>query len=282
MYRAKIPILAVALTLTPGFSGAMDEGFYIGLSASVENLDATFSKTTDNTHPSNGTPSMGRIFHNRDSDSKTASGFGIVAGYQSPLHYGSLYWSGEVSLTYHSGKARGRLPWVQDASARAAGGADDPDWPQSGEGWPDFWTFEKDRSHGLSFRLGGQPDFLTAALGEGSGLYVLAAVHRVKGEFTVTYEGCSADGGCLNGMEDKSYTRGADKVDRDYTAWTFGAGMHTSVAEQMGLQVEVYHSEYDKEVFSLLDSSQEPYVEIPQEPDARETGLRLRLLRYFQ
>ncbi len=282
MYRAKALIFAAASTLAPGLSSAMDEGFYVGLSAAAENLDAAFSKTTDNTHPSNGTPSMGRIFPNRDSDTETGSGFGIVAGYQYPLHYGGLYWSGEVGLAYHSGKARGRLPWIKDASARAAGGADDPGWPQSGEGWPDFWTFEKDRSHGLSFRLGGQPDFLTAALGEDSGLYVLAAVHRVKGELTLTYEGCSADGGCLNGMEDESYARGADKIDRDYTAWTFGAGVHTSVAEQMGLQVEAYHSEYDKEVFSALDGSQAPHIEISQEADARETGLKLRLLRYFQ
>ena len=282
MHRFKVLIFTVTLAFTPGLSSAMDEGFYVGLSAAAENLDATFSKTTDNTHPSNGTPSMGRVFHNRDSDTKTSSGFGILFGYQCPLNYGSLYWSGEVSLSYHSGKARGRLPWIKDASARAAGGASDPDWPQSGEGWPDFWTFEKDRSHGLSLRLGGQPDFLTAVLGEGSGLYVLAAVHRIKAEFNVFYEGCSADGGCSNGMDDEFYTRGADKVDRDYTAWTFGAGVHTSVAEQMALQIEAYHTEYEKEVFSLLDSSQEPFVEIPQEPDARETGLKIRLLRYFQ
>ena len=282
MCRSKTLMFAVVLAFTPGLSSAMDEGFYIGLSAAAENLDATFSKTTDNTHPKNGTPSMGEVFHNRDSDTKTSNGFGIVAGYQRPLHYGSLYWSGEISLSYHSGKARGRLPWIKNPDARAAGGDSNPDWPQSGEGWPDFWTFEKDRSHGLSLRLGGQPDFLTAALGEGSGLYVLAAVHRIKGEFTVTYEGCSANNGCTDGKEDASYTRGSDKVDRDYTAWTFGAGVHTSVAEQTGLQVEVYHTEYEKEIFSLLDSSQEPYVEIPQEPDARETGLRLRLLRYFR
>lgn len=282
MYRSKALTLAVALASMPGLSPAMDEGFYIGLSAAAENLDATFSKTTDNTHPSNATPSMGRIFHNRDSDSKTASGFGIVAGYQRPLRYGSLYWSGEVSLSYHSGKVRGRLPWIQDASARAAGGASDPDWPQSGEGWPDSWTFEKDRSYGLSLRLGGQPDFLTAALGERSGLYVLAAMHRVKAEFNAIYEGCSADGGCPNGMEDKFYNKGTDQVDRDYTAWTFGAGVHASVAEQMSLQAEVYHSEYDKEVVGLLDSRWEPHIEIPRELDTRETGLRVRLLRYFR
>ena len=282
MHRFKVLTFAVALACTPGLSSAMDEGFYLGLSAAAENLDASFSKTTDNTHPMNGTPSKGRVFYNRDSDTKTSSGFGIVAGYQGPLHYGSLYWSGEISLAYHSGKARGRLPWIKDSAARAAGGDSDPDWPQSGEGWPDFWTFEKDRSHGLSLRLGGQPDFLTAMLGEDSGLYVLAAVHRIKAEFTASYEGCSGDDGCPDGKEDASYIGGTDNVDRDYTAWTFGAGVHASVAEQIGLQVEAYHTEYEKEVAGLLDSSQEPHVEIPQVPDARETGLRLRLLRYFR
>ena len=225
---------------------------------------------------------MGRAFHNRDSDSRTSSGFGIMAGYQSSLGYGSLFWSGEISLSYHSGKARGRLPWIKDPVARAAGGGSDPAWPQSGEGWPDVWTFEKDRSHGLSLRLGGQPDFLTAALGEGSGLYVLAAVHRVKVDFNVAFEGCSADNGCSDGMEDALYSKGFNTYDQDYTAWTFGAGIHTSLAGQMASQVEVYHTEYDREASSLLDSSQEPYVKILQATDARETGLRLRLLKYFQ
>lgn len=282
MHRSKVLIFAIASAFAPGLSSAMDQGFYVGFFAAAENLDATFSKTTDNTPEGNATPSQGRIFHNRDSDTKTSSGFGILFGYQCPLHYGSLYWSGEISLSYHSGKARGRLPWIKDSVARAGGGDSDPDWPQSGEGWPDFWTFEKDRSHGLSLRLGGQPAFLTTMLGEGSGLYVLASVHRVKAEFTVAYEGCSANNGCPDGKEDSSYTRGSDEADRDYTAWTFGAGVHTSVAEKMGLQVEVYHTEYEKEVFSSLDGTQPPYLEIPQEPDARETGLKLRLLRYFQ
>ncbi len=282
MHPSKTLAFTIALAFTPGLSSAMDDGFYIGLSASADNLDAALSKTTGNTHPGNMTPSRGQVFHSRDSDSNTGSGFGVVAGYQCPLHYGNLYWSGELSLAYHSGKARGQLPWNRDASARAAGGASDPDWAQSGEGWPDAWTFEKDRSYGLSLRLGGQPDFLTAALGEDSGLYILAAIHRIQAELNLSYEGCSADGGCPNGMEDEHYSRGTSKEERDYTAWTFGAGIHTSVAEQVALQVEAYHTEYEKEAFHLIDGSREPHVAISQGVDARETGLRLRLLKYFQ
>lgn len=287
MYKSKALTFAVALVFTPGLSSAMDQGFYIGLSVATENLDATFSKTTDNTPEGNVTPSDDRIFYNRDSDSKTGNGFGILFGYQCPLHYGSLYWSGEISLSHHIGKVRGRLPWSKDSVDRAAGGDSDPDWPQPGEGWPDFWTFKKDHGIGLSLRLGGQPDFLTAILGEDSGLYVLATIHRIEAEYTVSYEGCSpnkerAMETCPKGERDRNYIRGFDKVDKDYTAWTFGAGVHTSIAEQMALQTEVYHTEYEKEVFSPLDSNKHPYIEVLHEPDARETGLRLRLLRYFQ
>ena len=44
----------------------------------------------------------------------------------------------------------------------------------------------------------------------------------------------------------------------DFHAWTFGAGVHASVAGQMGWQVEMYHSEYDEAVFSLPDSNRSP------------------------
>lgn len=271
---------AAALTGAPGLSIAMEEGFYMGLYASAENLDTTLSKTTDNTHPSNSTPSSGRIFHVRDSDTKTTSGFGILAGYTFHLNDRGLYLSGEVDLAHHGGKARGRLRWIKDSVAREDAGSD-PDWPQSGESWPDDWTFEKDYSYGLTLRLGGRPDFLTSALGPGSGLYVLVGVRRIEAEYFNSYEGCPVNAGCPGGREDGSYVRGFDRTDRDYTAWTAGVGLHAPVADRMSVQVETYYTNYDEEDLLLLDNTSEPYVRVPHALDAKEVGLRLRLLRHF-
>ncbi|MCY4610849.1 MAG: outer membrane beta-barrel protein [Gammaproteobacteria bacterium] len=271
---------ASVLASAPGPAVGMEEGFYMGFSASAENLDATFFKTTDNTHPMNATPSSGRSFHVRDSDTKTTSGFGILAGYTFHLNNRGLYLSGEVDLAYHSGKARGRLKWIKDSAARENAGSD-PDWPQSGESWPDDWTFEKDYSYGLTLRLGGQPDFLASALGPGSGLHVLIGVRRTEAEYFNAYEGCPVNAGCPGGREDESYVRGFDRTDKDYTAWTAGIGLHTPIDDHISVQVETYYTDYDREDLLLLDNTSEPYIRVPHALDAEEVGLRLRLLRHF-
>ncbi|MCY3852197.1 MAG: outer membrane beta-barrel protein [Gammaproteobacteria bacterium] len=272
--------LAAALAGTPGLASAMEEGFHLGLSAFMENLDATAFKTTDNTHPGNATASSGRAFHTRDSDDKAASGFGILAGYTFQLDNRGLFLSAEADWAWHGGKARGRLEWVRDSAAREAAGSN-PDWPQSGESWPDGWTFEKDRSYGVTLRLGGRPGFLAAALGPGSGLYLMAGIRRVETEYIVTYEGCPRADGCPGGREDESYTRGRDRVEKDYTAWTAGIGLHAPLGDRTGVQVEVYYTDYGKEDPLHLDRRNAPHIGVLHALEVEAVGLRLRLLRHF-
>lgn len=270
----------VALAGAPGFSSAMEEGFYMGLSAFAENLDVTPSRITDNTHSMNETTSQGRTFSTRDSDTQTTSGFGVLAGYTFRPSNRELYLSAEIDLAYHGGKARGRLAWIKDSVLRA-GANDVPDWPQSGEGWPDDWTFEQNRSYGLTLRLGGQPDFLISMLGPDSGLYVLAGVRRIEAEYSLSFEGCPEDDGCPDGREDESYAQGSDRTDTDYTAWTAGLGLHTPVGDRLGMQVEMYYTNYEEENLLLLDDKGPPHIRVVHSPDADGIGLRLRLLRYF-
>ena len=276
------PALAFVAVLAgaPGFSSAMEEGFYMGLSASVEDLDATLSKTTDNTHLRNMTPSSSRAFHSRDSDTKTANGFGVLAGYTFHLNDRGLYLGAEIDLAYHDGKARGRLEWVKDSAAREAAGSD-PDWPQSGEGWPDDWTFEKDYSYGLTLRLGGQPDFLVSALGPGSGLYILAGIRRVETEYLITFEGCPLAGGCPGGRSDESYTRGHNRVEKDYTAWTAGIGLHAPLGDRVGVQIETYYTDSSRKNLFGLDARTPPHIRVSHVLETEAVGLRLRLLRHF-
>lgn len=286
---ASLGILAclVVLAGSPNTAFAAQDGVYIGISAAAEDLDVSVFKTVDNTPDGNATLSQGKIFTERGSDTQTGSGFGFVLGYQCPLHYGSLYWSGEINLAYHSGKARGSLGGTEDAAARKTyNDANDPDLPafsvgpQVGENWPERWTFEKDYSYGVTLRLGGRPEFLTSAWGPGAGLYVLAGVRRVEAEYTNTGRGCFEVPPALCTGEEQ-FEADTVRTDRDYTAWILGVGMHAPVAERVGLQVEAYYMDYDSESLVQLDGSEDLRVRAVHEPDAEEIGLRLRLLRYF-
>lgn len=282
-----ILVCAAFLTGSPSPAFAEQEGIYIGISAAAEDLDVSVFKTVDNTPDGNMTLSQGKIFTERDSDTKTASGFGFVLGYQCPLHYGSLYWSGEINLAYHGGKARGRLEGTEDAAARRTyNNANDPDLPtfsvgpQVGENWPEHWTFEKDYSYGVTLRLGGRPEFLTSAFGPSAGLYVLAGVRRIEAEYVNTGTGCFEVPPALCASA-TDFETGTVRTDRDYTAWTLGVGIHAPVAEQIGLQIETYYMDYDSESLVQLDGTEDLRVRAVHEPDAEEFGLRMRLLRYF-
>ncbi len=282
-----ILVCTVFLAGAPAPAAALQEGVYIGISAAAEDLDVSVFKTLDNTPDGNMTLSQGKIFTERDSDTKTASGFGFVLGYQRPLRYGSLYWSGEINLAYHGGKARGGLEGTEDAAARKTyNDANDPDLPafsvgpQVGENWPERWTFEKDYSYGVTLRLGGRPEFLTSALGPDAGLYVLAGVHRIETEYVNSATGCFEvpPARCTS---EEDFGASTVRTDRDYTAWALGMGVHASLAEQIGLQVETYYMDYDSESLVQLDGTGDLRVRAMHELDADEIGLRMRLLRYF-
>lgn len=282
-----ILICTAFLAGAPAPAAAFQEGVYIGVSAAAEDLDVSTFKTVDNTPDGNMALSRGKIFTERDSDTKTAGGFGFVLGYQGPLHHGSLYWSGEINLAYHGGKARGRLEGTEDVAARKTyNDANDPDLPafsvgpQVGENWPERWTFEKDYSYGVTLRLGGRPEFLTSALGPDAGLYVLAGVRRVEAEYVNTGVGCFETPPALCAAEG-DFGAGEVRTDRDYTAWTLGMGVHAALAEQVGLQIETYYMDYDSESLVQLDGTEDLRVRAVHEPDAEEIGLRMRLLRYF-
>lgn len=280
-------VLTAILVYFPAFALAAQEGVYIGISASAEELDVSVFKTVDNTPDGNMTLSRGKVFTERDSNTRTASGFGIVLGYRRPLNYGSLYWSGEINLTYHGGKVRGRLQGTEDVAARKTHNeGNDPGLPafsvgpQVGENWPERWTFEKDYSYGATFRLGGRPEFLTSALGPDAGLYALAGMRRVEAEYVNTGTGCFKVPPALCASEG-DFGVSAVRTDRDYTAWTLGLGVHAAVAKRVGLQVETYYTNYDSESLVQLDGTEDLRVRAVHKPDAEEIGLRLRLLRYF-
>ncbi|MCY4428248.1 MAG: outer membrane beta-barrel protein [Halieaceae bacterium] len=271
---------------------AMDEGFYLGLSATAEAVDVSVFKTVDNTIDGNSSLSRGKQFTERPTESNTISGFGILAGYSFPLNDQGLYLSGEFDLVYHGGKVSGTLEGTEDADARKTyNDANDPDLPsfatgpQVGENWPERWSFEKDYSYGLTLRLGGQPDFLASAFGPGAGLYVLAGVRRTEAEYINSNNGCSviptsptSGPFCL---KETDFVPGVVRTEKDYTAWTVGAGLHAPITERIGMHAEAYYMDYDSEPLVQLDGSEDLRVRAVHEPDAEEYGLRLKLLWSF-
>ena len=53
---------------------------------------------------------------------------------------------------------------------------------QVGENWPEDWSLAKDRSYGLTFRIGGRVPILNTSA------YVLAGVRRIQADFSRSYD----------------------------------------------------------------------------------------------
>ena len=254
------------LVSVAGTALAEDGRWYVGVSGTVEFLDASYDKTTDNTDPRNVSEQSGNLFHDSDSAGETGYGFGLLGGYRLPLNDRGLYLIGEIDVTFHGGEVEGRLP----GSPRGQDVRNN-----YGQSWPESWFFEKDKSYGLTLKLGGSPALLTSWAGDDASLYVLAGVRRVETDFKIAYTGCANASGCTPD-EDLS---GADAYDRDFLAWVGGAGLEKMIDEHFALRGEARYTWYQREEWISLPD--EGRVRVPVELDNGEVGLSLSLVRYF-
>lgn len=122
---------------------AADDGLYLGVAASAAFYDVDYSKAVDSRHPANMSANAGRIFYASDSADDTTWDAGLLLGYRFGL--GPLHLDIEGDFVTHSGEASARLP----------GAGASPGRNQLGEVWPEDWTLAKDRSYGITARLGG-------------------------------------------------------------------------------------------------------------------------------
>ena len=130
----------------------------------------------------------------------------LLAGYRWPLG-GGTFLSAEADLALHRGSLEAQL----------AGSGTSPSGRQLGEVWPDEWSFEKQRSYGVTMRLGGSP----GALGSREeSVYLLAGLHRVTAQVTVNWHGCLSPVPCTPDQ----FTSGTDPRDLDFLTWTVGVG----------------------------------------------------------
>lgn len=256
--RCNAALVAIGL-LAAQAATASDGRFHIGIQATAADAEPEIGRVFHNR--TQAVPAgLGQVLHDRDEDSETLTGAGLLLGYRHAFADGRFL-EVELDAAVHGGTARGLMPGVGVSPGR----------DQAGESWPYHWRFEKDRSFGLTLRLGGGPAFLHAFAGADSSLYLLAGVRRARNSFGYRSRGCTLGGGCT----DDQYIEGSPHWDFYQTGWTFGGGLEVPVDTHLALRGELHHTQYEKHLWnrSFPDIAHEFQL------DLRETELALALIR---
>ena len=222
-------LLAAGL-LAAQAAAASDGRFHIGIQASAADAEPEFGRVFHNRRQ-DVPPGLGRILRDRDEDSETLTGAGLLLGYRRTFADG-LFWEAELDAAVHGGTARGRLAGVGVSPGRN----------QAGESWPYRWRFEKDRSFGLTLRFGGSPAFFHQLAGAGSSLHLLAGIRRIRNDFGYHARGCTRGGGCT----DDQYLESDEHWEFYQTAWSFGGGLEVPIGADLALRGEIRHTRYEK------------------------------------
>lgn len=240
-------------------AAASDDRFHIGIRVAVADAEVEFGRVFHNLTQL-APLGLGRTLHDRDEDSKTLAGAGLLLGYRR-VFADSLFLEAELDAAVHGGTVRGWLTGVGISPGRN----------QVGESWPYRWRLEKNRSFGLTLRLGGRPAFLHALAGRDSSLYLLAGIRRARNSFGYRSRGCTLGGGCT----DDQYIDGSPHWDFYQTGWSFGGGVGVPLGEDFDLRGELRHTQYEKHRWdqSFPDIAHEFRL------DMRETELALALTR---
>lgn len=245
-----------------GVMGTAQAGkFYVGLTGRGESLDVFYQKTVDNTDSRNMSSNQGQVFQADDSAGTASYGFGVLAGYHMPIGPSGVYVSGEIDLAYPSGVVRGYLEGAGISEGRN----------QLGENWPEDWSFEKERSYGLTVRLGaGIP-----ILGLGPSVYALAGVRRLKARFRSDYSGCLDPTACTAPGE---FVSGMDTFNENFNGWTTGGGLEKKLGNA-AIRGELRYTDYGSA--RRVIPFDEVAVKVPLLLEADGVSLRVALVWYF-
>lgn len=124
------------------------------------------------------------------------------------MAWGPLQLDIEGDVVTHSGEASARLPCAGTSPGRN----------QLGEVWPEEWTLAKDRSYGITARLGGPVPLF------GADLSAFVGVRRLDATFRTSYTGCPLPTACSPG----EFTDGRERHDEEYDAWVAGVAFEKS------------------------------------------------------
>lgn len=228
------------------------DGLYVGVIASAAFYDVDYRKGVDNRHAGNMSANAGRIVFSSDSADQTTWDVGVLVGYRLGR---STFLDVEADLVTHRGEASGRLP----------GAGASPGNNQLGDVWPEDWSMAKDRSYGVTLRLGVETP------GLGADLYVLGGLRRLDADFHTAYTGCLSAAGCGPG----EFTSEREQHDEDYDAWVVGAGFEKALGS-IALRGEVRYADHGSSERTVPFN--EVAVTVPVELAAGEVGLGLGLI----
>lgn len=222
--------LIVAFFAVVCADGYGNGGFYVSHSSAAEFVDVSYDKTVDNTDPRNESTQKGKVNRAESNADGTIDGQGFQFGYRMPFAEGVFFLSGEIDYLLHSGNIYGIIG--------EQGFSEAPN--QLGESWSENWTFQRNRSYGLTLKLGGSPGTLRSLK---TGLYVIAGVRRAKSRLDAYYNGCFVPEPCVIG----DYESGKASKDSYFTAWTSGVGVEFKLVPHVWLEIEGRYTSYGKE-----------------------------------
>ena len=198
-----------------------NDGLYIGVVAAAALYGVDYQKGVDSTSPANTSANAGRILFSQDSADDITWDAGPVLGYR--FGSGASYLEIEADLVNYTGTVSSRLP----------GEGSSPNRNQLGEVWPEDWSLAKERSLGLTLRLG------SALPAVGGSIYGFAGLRRLDAEFITSYTGCLSPSGCAAG----ELTTGREKHDEEFDAWVAGVGLEKMLGN-LGLRAELRYTNH--------------------------------------
>ena len=252
-------LVVLLLVGTVGAVPVQGGDLYIGASASADRLNVLYEKIVDNTNPRNFSPHQGQRLRDEATATKLAYNYGFLAGYKVPLSVTGIYVALEGEMLRHGGVAVGRLTGQGTSSGRN----------QLGEVWPEDWTLEKERSYGLTARVGAGIPFFGTWFGPSA--YGLVGVRRLKAGFRSDYRGCVTETACT---EPGQFVTGSDSFSETFSGWTVGGGLEKKVGS-LAIRGEVRVTDYSKA--GRVIPFDDLFVSVPLdlEPDSISFGLTL-------
>ena len=254
-----VPLLIYVAGTTPAAGG----DFYIGASAAADRLDVLYEKVVDNSDPQNFSLNKGQRLRDEASANKLAYNYGFLAGYKLPLSITGIYLALEGDMLRHSGTTAGRLAGMGTSAGRN----------QLGEVWPEDWTFEEDRSFGLTARLGAGIPLVGTWFGPS--LYGLVGVRRMNAGFRSEYTGCVTAKPCTDASQ---YVSGTDTFNESFSGWTVGGGLEQKVG-LISIRGEVRITDYSKT--GRVIPFDDLFVSVPLDLQPSAISLGLSAIWYF-
>lgn len=256
-------VVALLTVYIAGLTPAAGGDFYIGASASANRLNVLYEKVVDNSNPQNVSLNQGLRVRDDASAAKLGYSYGFLAGYKVPLSISGIYVALEADMLRHSGIAVGRLAGTGTTETRN----------QLGEVWAEDWTFQRERSFGLTGRLGvGIPLIGTWF---GPSVYGLVGMRRLSGGFETEYTGCFTAEACT---EPDQFGSGSDSFSERFNGLAIGGGIEQKVGA-FSFRGEVRFTDYSKG--SRVIPFDDVFVSVPLDLTPKAVSVGAMLIWYF-